>query len=70
MLTKAHRQVEGSHRTAAWRVVLDLVPETARARVIGQMEATLCAWLRYRDAVANACGIGRGEAGAPVLIAG
>jgi pyrroloquinoline-quinone synthase len=69
-LTKAHRGVEGEHRAAAWRIVLDLVPETTRGRVVAQMEATLCSWLRYRDAVANACGIGRGEAGAPVKLNG
>ena len=65
-LTKAHRSVEGSHRAAAWRVLLDLVPDASRARVVAQMEATLCAWLRYRDAVANACASGRGDHGAPV----
>ena len=69
-LTKAHRSVEGSHRAAAWRVLLDLVPDASRARVVAQMEATLCAWLRYRDAVANACAIGRGDGGAPVRVTG
>ncbi|MCI0671886.1 MAG: iron-containing redox enzyme family protein, partial [Myxococcaceae bacterium] len=29
-LTRAHRQVEGQHRAAAWRVVLDHVPEGRR----------------------------------------
>src|SRR5262245_43689193 len=37
-LTKAHRQVEGDHRAAAWRVMLQFVPETARARVVEWME--------------------------------
>src|SRR5690349_2188514 len=29
-LTKAHRRVEGSHRAAAWRIILDHVPEADR----------------------------------------
>jgi pyrroloquinoline-quinone synthase len=58
-LTKAHRRVEGSHRAAAWRIVLDHVPAGEYAGVIAAMEATLAAWLRYRDAVAAACGLAR-----------
>lgn len=57
-LTKAHRAVEGSHRADAWRVVLDHVPVADRPAVVAAMEATLVAWLRYRDAVALACGVG------------
>jgi len=58
-LTKAHRSVEGSHREAAWRVVLDFVEAPARPRVIEQMDAVLRAWLTYRDGVAAACGLVR-----------
>ncbi|MGE0545786.1 MAG: iron-containing redox enzyme family protein [Kofleriaceae bacterium] len=58
-LTKAHRQVEGSHRAAAWRIILDHVPAPDRAGVIAAMESTLQAWLAYRDAVAAACGLTR-----------
>jgi pyrroloquinoline-quinone synthase len=56
-LTKAHRHVEGSHRAAAWRIVLDHVAADDRAGVLDAMEATLAAWLAYRDAVAAACGL-------------
>ena len=36
-LTRAHRQVEGEHRAAAWRVVLDHVAEARREGVIAAM---------------------------------
>jgi pyrroloquinoline-quinone synthase len=58
-LTKAHRQVEGSHRRSAWSVVLDHVDEPDRPRVVEAMELALAAWLRYRDDVAGACGLRR-----------
>lgn len=58
-LTKAHRGVEGEHRKAAWRVMLDHVPEAERASVIASMEQVLSAWLVYRDDVATACGLTR-----------
>jgi pyrroloquinoline-quinone synthase len=56
-LTKAHRSVEGEHRQAAWRIVIDHVPEAARAPVVAAMEDVLVAWRAYRDAVALACGL-------------
>ena len=56
-LTKAHRAVEGDHRAAAWRVMLDFTAETQRVEVTRWMELTLAAWLRYRDEVARACGL-------------
>jgi hypothetical protein len=58
-LTKAHRQVEGSHRASAWRVMLDHVEEDRRPGVVAFMEQALAAWLRYRDEVALACGVTR-----------
>lgn len=58
-LTKAHRRVEGSHREAAWRIVLDHVAASDYRRVIDAMETTLAAWLAYRDEVAAACGLAR-----------
>ena len=58
-LTKAHRKVEGSHRTAAWRILLDHVPVIDHARVIAAMETTLAGWLAYRDEVADVCGLSR-----------
>jgi len=56
-LTKAHRKVEGNHRAAAWRIILDHVPVDARAAVIVAMERALASWLAYRDDVAAAVGL-------------
>ncbi|MCB9764274.1 MAG: iron-containing redox enzyme family protein [Alphaproteobacteria bacterium] len=66
-LTKAHRSVEGEHRGAAWRILLDHVPAEAREAVVAAMEQVLAAWLVYRDDVAAACGVVRGPDGAPAL---
>ncbi|QQR89918.1 MAG: iron-containing redox enzyme family protein [Myxococcales bacterium] len=56
-LTKAHRAVEGSHRAAAWKVVLDFCPQDEQGAVITAMQETLGYWKGYRDAVAKLCGI-------------
>jgi pyrroloquinoline-quinone synthase len=66
-LTKAHRAVEGSHRAAAWRVILDEVGELARPAVVSAMEQALVGWLRYRDGVAAACGLEQDGRGVPRL---
>ncbi|MBM4263665.1 MAG: iron-containing redox enzyme family protein [Deltaproteobacteria bacterium] len=55
-LTKAHRQVEGGHRTAAWRAILDHVTPLRRGAVVRTMNDVLERWLAYRDAVAAVCG--------------
>jgi hypothetical protein len=59
-LTRAHRAVEGTHRAAAWTIVLEHVGATARPVVTAAMRDALAAWHRYRDAVAEACGLRRG----------
>jgi hypothetical protein len=56
-LTKAHRQVEGDHRTSAWMMILGHVPDGDRNRVVQAMEEALASWQSYRDGVAAACGI-------------
>lgn len=56
-LTKAHREVEGSHRASAWRIILDTVGAGQRAAVVAAMETSLTRWLAYRDDVAIACGL-------------
>ena len=56
-LARAHRKVEGEHRSAAWRILLDHIAVEQRAHVVSAMEHTLGSWLRYRDAVARACGL-------------
>jgi len=60
-LTKAHRQVEGSHRASAWAAILDHVVPTRRGPVIRAMAEALQLWLLYRDAVAESCGIRRAD---------
>lgn len=58
-LTKVHREVEGDHRGAAWRIVLGHVGEARRSAVVEAMEAVLQRWTAYRDGVAEACGVRR-----------
>jgi pyrroloquinoline-quinone synthase len=58
-LTKAHRAVEGEHRAAAWRVMLDHVAPAVRPAVVQAMEGALQHWQGYRDGVAEACGLSR-----------
>ena len=58
-LTKAHREVEGDHRAAAWNAVLDHIAPMRRGTVIRTMSEILERWLHYRDAVAELCGIER-----------
>jgi pyrroloquinoline-quinone synthase len=58
-LVRAHRDVEGEHREAGWRMVLDHIPPTERVRVVAAMDEMLAAWLAYRDDVAAACGLTR-----------
>lgn len=60
-LVKAHRQVEGEHRAAAWRVMLDHVDHEDRSRVVDAMDRALDSWLGYRDDVAEACGLTRDD---------
>lgn len=57
-LKRAHAKVEGGHRQAAWRMVLEHAGETSVQRECTQaLERSLELWLAYRDAVAGAAGI-------------
>lgn len=56
-LTKAHRQVEGNHRKAAWDAILNCVTPLRRGAVVRTMGDALDLWLKYRDEVAEACGL-------------
>jgi hypothetical protein len=59
-LTRAHRSVEGGHRSAAWRNLLDHVTAPDRQKaVVEAVSRALELWLIYRDDVAAACGIVR-----------
>ena len=62
-LTRAHAEVEGGHRSDAWRTVLAHVDdegETYRS-VIDVCQRALAAWQRYRDGVAERMGLRRDE---------
>jgi pyrroloquinoline-quinone synthase len=58
-LVRAHRQVEGDHRRAAWTVVLEHVAPARRDVVVAAMQRMLAAWHGYRDEVAAACGLSK-----------
>jgi pyrroloquinoline-quinone synthase len=58
-LTKAHRQVEGSHRETAWNAILNHVVPRRRGAVVRAMNDALDYWLAYRDEVAQLCGLER-----------
>jgi hypothetical protein len=56
-LPRIHRTVEGGHREAAWRTVLDHVDESKRAGVVATLQSCLEAWLDYKEDVARAVGL-------------
>jgi pyrroloquinoline-quinone synthase len=56
-LTKAHRKVEGDHRLAAWNAILENVAPMRRGAVVRTMIEALDFWLKYRDEVAEVCGL-------------
>lgn len=60
-LTRVHREVEGTHRAAAWRMILDHVSPEQRPGVVEGMRHVLQRWLEYRDGVAEACGVCRAD---------
>jgi pyrroloquinoline-quinone synthase len=60
-LTKAHRQVEGGHRVAAWEAILENVVPMRRGAVVRAMEEALRHWSLYRDEVAALCGVKVGD---------
>jgi len=55
-LVRAHHHIEGSHRLAAWRMVLDHAKDARIQKEIYQsLSKSLQLWLSYRDDVALAC---------------
>lgn len=57
-LIRAHQLVEGGHRQAAYRMVLDHALDAAsQDAVLAELEKGLSLWLQYRDGVAYACGL-------------
>lgn len=61
-LTRAHQLVESGHRHDAYAMVAAGVSSGRQQRmVIACLEKSLELWLRYRDAVARACGLEPGD---------
>jgi len=58
-LPRIHRGVEGGHREAAWRTILEHVSESARPGVVEAMKSALDGWHSYKEAVAEAVGLRR-----------
>lgn len=56
-LTRVHRRVEAGHRHDAWRSVLGHAHPAEHDAIVHGVERALGLWLRYRDAVARACGV-------------
>ncbi|MEX2962707.1 hypothetical protein [Microbulbifer sp. TYP-18] len=56
-LTRAGCALAGSSRREAWHLMLDLVTENARPRVLQWMGLVSRGWQHYRDDVARACGL-------------
>lgn len=57
-LIRAHQMVEAGHRQDAHTMVLTYaVTATQQQNVLACLKTSLRAWLRYRDAVARACGL-------------
>jgi pyrroloquinoline-quinone synthase len=59
-LIRAHQKVESGHRRDAYDMVVQYVPTRAEQdKVLACLKTSLALWMRYRDAVARACGIGK-----------
>jgi pyrroloquinoline-quinone synthase len=55
-LIRAHHSIEGFHRIAAWKMVLNHAKTPSLQRKVRQsVEHSLKLWLAYRDGVARAC---------------
>lgn len=61
-LIRAHQMVEAGHRHDAYAMVVNYAKESSQQEsVLDAMEKSLQLWLRYRDGVARACGLSRGD---------
>jgi pyrroloquinoline quinone (PQQ) biosynthesis protein C len=55
-LFRAHHMIEGSHRIAAWKMVLNYAKTPSQQQKVRRvLEHSLKQWLDYRDDVARAC---------------
>jgi len=59
-LTRAHQMEENGHRHDAYKIVLThAVTRSQQDAILLAMKKTLGLWLKYRESVANACGLKR-----------
>ncbi len=59
-LVRAHHQIEGSHRKAAWNMILEHAQNaTVQKKIYQALTQSLQLWLAYRDHVALACRLGQ-----------
>lgn len=61
-LIRAHQLVESGHRHDAYDMVVNHTAPALRRSVLTHLKKSLTYWLHYRDAVAKACGIKKGNA--------
>jgi len=55
-LIRAHHTIEGSHRIAAWKMILNHATTPSHQKKVRQvLEHSLKLWLAYRDGIARAC---------------
>ena len=62
-LVRAHRAVEGGHREDAWKMVIGHAPRwpEVQDQIVGAVQQALELWLAYRDGVARAMSLPKGE---------
>jgi pyrroloquinoline quinone (PQQ) biosynthesis protein C len=60
-LIRAHQLVESGHRHDAYDMVVNHTAPALRRSVLTHLKKSLTYWLHYRDAVAKACGIKKGN---------
>ncbi len=57
-LVRAHHSIEGTHRIAAWKMVIEHARTATEKKKIHQaVQKSLELWLSFRDGVAKACGM-------------
>jgi pyrroloquinoline quinone (PQQ) biosynthesis protein C len=63
-LTRAHAAVEGGHRSNAWRMLVEHLPEKSmlEAEIVATCRRALDLWHAYRDGVAERMGLRRERA--------
>ncbi len=56
-LIRAHQLVEAGHRHDAYDMVVNYTTPALQRSILANLKKSLSLWLKYRDAVAKACGI-------------